>query len=72
MPNSKASKPQRQKQTSRKSKYDVISYTVPLDRSQKRKELIKLVFDDQVSIYRASRLLGINNATAKVIIRKYR
>ena len=28
--------------------------------------------EDGVSIYRASKITGINNATAKVIIRKYR
>lgn len=28
--------------------------------------------EDRVSIYRASKITGINNATAKVIIRKYR
>lgn len=69
---SKNAKPQKSKQTPRKAKYDIISYEVPILSTQKRKELINLVIEDQVSIYRASRITGINNATAKVIIRKYR
>lgn len=39
---------------------------------QLRKELIRVVEEDGVSIYRASRMLGIKNCTAKVILRQYR
>ena len=37
-----------------------------------RKELIKQVSQDGVSIYRASRNLDIKNCTAKAIIREFR
>lgn len=40
--------------------------------SQTRKALVRLVEEEGNSIYRASRIIGINNATAKVILRKYR
>jgi hypothetical protein len=35
-------------------------------------KLIELVIEDKLSVYRASRMIGINNATAKDIIRKYK
>ena len=34
-----------------------------------RKELIRQVKEDKISIYRASRNVGIKNCTAKAIIR---
>jgi hypothetical protein len=34
--------------------------------------LIQMVQDESYSVYEASKILGINNATAKVIIRNYR
>lgn len=36
-----------------------------------RQKLIKMVEQDGFSIYRASRILGINNSTAKAIMRNY-
>ena len=36
-----------------------------------RQELINMVGEDGFSIYRASRMLGINNSTAKAIVRNY-
>jgi transposase len=39
---------------------------------QRRLRLIELVVEENVSIYKASRIAGINNATAKDIIRKYK
>lgn len=39
---------------------------------QRRRKLIELVTEENMSVYKASRLAGINNATAKDIIRKYR
>ena len=39
---------------------------------QMRKELIRQVKEEKISIYRASRNLGIKNCTAKAIIREYK
>lgn len=35
-------------------------------------ELIELVEEQKMSIYEASKMAGINNATAKDIVKKYR
>lgn len=34
--------------------------------------LIEMIMENGLSIYRAAKILGINNSTAKAILRKYR
>ena len=56
----------------RKKRYSRISYEVSLLNTQKRLELIKLVEEEHVLIYKAAKRLRIKLATAKVILNNYR
>lgn len=40
--------------------------------TQDRESLIEMVMEHNISIYRASEMLKINNATAKVIVKRFR
>lgn len=57
---------------SQSKKYQIISYQVIQTLTQTRRKLIDLVVKHGKSVFDASCLVGIKNATAKVIIRKYR
>ena len=61
-----------QDRDSPKKKYSTITYQVFNLSIQMRKELIRQVKEEKLSIYRASRNLGIKNCTAKAIIREFR
>jgi ribosomal protein S25 len=54
------------------NRYSIISYEVFPNTIKERKRLVSLVFEEGISIYRASKMLKINNSTAKAIVRNFR
>lgn len=60
------------KMNAAETKYHTIPFNVLLSSTQVRKMLIEMIMENGLSIYRAAKILNINNSTAKAILRKYR